>query len=60
MLTKEIVNDQIKQMPSEFTIDELFERLLVVDKINQGLREVENGNTISEEELDQKMAKWFI
>jgi len=59
MLTKELVNNQIKEMPNEFTLDELIERLLVVEKVNQGLKEVELGKTISEEELDKKMAKWF-
>ncbi|MBK7303928.1 MAG: hypothetical protein IPI90_11935 [Saprospiraceae bacterium] len=60
MLTKELVNSQIKNMPSEFTQDELTERLLVVEKVNQGLKEVDLGKTISEEELDKKMAKWFV
>lgn len=60
MLTKEIVNDQIKEMPREFTLDELIERLLVVEKVNQGMNEVELGKTISEEELDKKMEKWFV
>lgn len=59
MLTKEIVNDQIKEMPMEFTLDELIERLLVVEKISRGIKEVELGKTISEEELDKKMEKWF-
>ena len=59
MLTKELVNNQIKEMPNEFTLDELIERLLVVEKVNQGLNEVELGKTVSEEELDKKMAKWF-
>lgn len=60
MLTKELVNSQIKNMPSEFTLDELIERLLVVEKVNQGLKEVDLGKTISEEELDKKLAKWFV
>ena len=60
MLTNELVNNQIKEMPNEFTLDDLIETLLVVEKVNQGLKEVELGKTISEEELDKKMAKWFV
>ncbi|MBX7225673.1 MAG: hypothetical protein K1X55_06565 [Chitinophagales bacterium] len=37
MLTKELVSSQIKEMPNEFTLDELIERLLVIEKVNQGL-----------------------
>ncbi|MBK8242568.1 MAG: hypothetical protein IPK88_04015 [Saprospiraceae bacterium] len=59
MLTKEIINDQIKEMPDEFTIDELIESLLIVEKINQGLTELEQGKIITEDELDQRMAKLF-
>ena len=59
MLTKELVNSQIKEMPEEFTLDELIERLIIVEKVNRSLKEVEQGKTISEEELDKKMAKWF-
>ena len=59
MITKVIVNDQIKEMSDEFTLDELIERLLIVEKINQGLAELEQGKIITEGELDQRMAKWF-
>ena len=59
MLTKELVNSQIKEMPEEFTLDELIERLIIVEKVNRSLKEVEQGKTITEEELDEKMAKWF-
>lgn len=59
MLNKEIVNHPISEMPNEFTVDELIERLLVVEKVNQGLQEVEEGMIITEEELDQSMKKWF-
>ncbi|MCC7027017.1 MAG: hypothetical protein IT265_08680 [Saprospiraceae bacterium] len=59
MITKVMVNDQIKEMPDEFTLDELIERLLIVEKINQGLTELKQGKIITEDELDQRMAKWF-
>ncbi len=59
MLTKEIVNSQVSDMPSHFTLDELIERLIVVEKINEGIKEVELGRTLSEQELDIKMAEWF-
>ncbi|MBK7008404.1 MAG: hypothetical protein IPH94_03480 [Saprospiraceae bacterium] len=59
MLTKELVNSQIKEMPDEFTLDELIERLIIVEKVSRSLKEVEQGKTITEEELDEKMAKWF-
>lgn len=59
MLTKEAVNKQIKELPDEFTLDELIEKLLIIDKVNRGLLDVEEGRTVSETELDKRMAKWF-
>jgi len=59
MLTKEEVNKQIKELPDEFTLDELIEKLLIIDKVNRGLLDVEEGRTVSETELDKRMAKWF-
>ncbi|MFZ1705433.1 MAG: hypothetical protein WAT79_13880 [Saprospiraceae bacterium] len=60
MLTKEVVDEQLKEMPEQFTLDQLIERLLIVDKIQQGLKDVEEGNTLSEEEMDKVMGKWVV
>lgn len=49
MFTKEIVNNQIKEMPNEFTLEELIERLFAVEKVYQSLVQLEQGETISEE-----------
>ena len=60
MLTKEIVHSQVEEMPNEFTLDELIERLIVVEKNNRGLQDIEEGKILTEEELDKRMAKWFV
>jgi predicted transcriptional regulator len=59
MLTKEAVNNQIKELPDEFTLDDRIEKLLIIDKVNRGLLDVEEGRIVSETELDKRMAKWF-
>lgn len=59
MLTKHEVQNQINSMPNQFTLDEFIEKLIIIDKINQGLEDVLAGNVLTEEELDQEMAKWF-
>ncbi len=59
MLTKESVNKQIEELPEEFTLDELIERLLIVEKVNLGLKDVEEGRTVTEAELDKMMEQWF-
>jgi hypothetical protein len=59
MLTKELVDSQIEKLPKEFSVDELFERLIVVDKIEKGINDIKNGNFFTEEEMDIEFKKWF-
>lgn len=59
MLTKKVVNKQINELPEEFTLDQLIEKLLIVEKVNQGQKDVEEGRTVTEAELDKRMEQWF-
>jgi hypothetical protein len=36
MLTKTILKAQIEKFPEEFSIDELIDRLILIEKINKG------------------------
>ena len=58
MLVKEKVLETIRSLPDEFSLDELFERLILLEKINTGLQEVEEGKVVSQEEAKEKMKKW--
>ncbi|HEU0228434.1 MAG TPA: hypothetical protein VFQ86_11895 [Arachidicoccus soli] len=59
MITKEKLKLTLLQLPDQFTIDELIEHLILIDKIERGNKQSENGETISEEKLDREIAKWF-
>ncbi|WP_027303082.1 hypothetical protein [Rudanella lutea] len=59
MLTKDKLLDSIKDFPTEFSIDELVERLLFVQKIENGIMQGERGETYTTEELKGKLAKWL-
>lgn len=59
MLTKTILKKQIENFPEEFSIDELIERLVVIEKIQKANRQSENGEVISEKELDKETDLWF-
>ena len=59
MLTKDLVKEQIESFPNQFSIDELFEKLIVINKIEKGIEQSDNEDTISEEELDFEIKKWF-
>lgn len=59
MISKSKLKEQIEQLPDHFSIDELIDRLLFIEKIEKGKKQSENGEVISEEELDKDIKKWF-
>lgn len=59
MLTKTKLQEQIDRLPEEFSIDELIEKLILIDKIETGMKQSENGNVVSENEVQYKIEKWF-
>ncbi len=59
MLTKDILRDQIEKLPEQFSVDQLIERLILVDKIEKGIKDSNEGNVFTEAELDAELQKWF-
>ena len=59
MLTKKKLQEQIEKFPEEFSIDELVERLILIEKIENGLLQSERGEIISDSDLDKEVEKWF-
>ncbi len=59
MLTKSILEEQIKKIPEEFSIDELIEKLILVEKIENGNSQSINGKVITEQELEKETERWF-
>ena len=59
MLTKKRLQEQLDQFPEEFTIDELVERLIFMDKIEKSEKQSLNNETIPHEDVDAEILKWF-
>jgi len=59
MLTKEKVLETVQALPEEFSLDELVEHLIVLEKIDQGLKQVAEGKTKTTEEAKDAMQKWL-
>ena len=58
MITKEKVQDQLLHLGDEFSIDELIERLLLIEKIDRGLEQSKNNDVISDTELEKRTKEW--
>lgn len=58
MLTKEKVNRTIKNLPDSFTIDELIDELIFVERVEEGFQQSELGKVVSNEEVKLIIDKW--
>lgn len=59
MLTKQVLIQTIEKLPSSFTIDELLDKLIFIEKVNEGLKQSEQGKTVSKKEAEKKLSKWL-
>jgi len=59
MLTKDKLIAVADSLPSEFSIDELLEKLIVVQKIEEGLKQSANNQVVSTENAKRKLKKWL-
>ena len=58
MLTRELLQNTINHMPDEFTFDEILDEILLIEKIEVGLKQAEIGETVTEDELDLMVDSW--
>ncbi len=58
-MTKATLADALPELPDEFSIDELIERLLLIEKVENGRQQYQQGKTMSSEEVKNRMAAWL-
>lgn len=59
MITKEQLKLHIDSFPEKFTIDELIERLIFVEKLENRIELSKSQTVISEDDLKSNVKKWF-
>ena len=58
-MRKSTVIDIISKLPEEVSVDEIIERLIVLEKIERGQQHVKEGKVNTEDETKAKLAKWL-
>lgn len=58
MLTKNTVRQSMDNLPDSFTIDELIEQLIFLEKIEEGIRQSNNGKVLSNDVVKNMIEKW--
>jgi hypothetical protein len=59
MLTKKQVISAIKNMPDTFNTTELFDRVLLINKVEEGRQQISSGKGLSSDEAKKKLKKWL-
>ncbi len=58
MLTKEKLSKTVNELPDSFTIDELIDQLIFIEKVEEGIKQSESGKVISNEDVKLMIDKW--
>ena len=57
--TKQEVSDLLKRLPDDCTLEDVQYHLYVIQKIERGLKDAEEGRVYTQEEVEKMMAKWL-
>jgi predicted transcriptional regulator len=56
---KEEVRQILESLPDDATLEEIQYRVYVRQAIDAGLRDITEGRTLSQEEVEQRVARWI-
>ena len=60
MITKEQLIETINQLPLEFSLDEVIDKIVLLEKIEKGLQQSQKGKVTPDEDLDKKLPEWLV
>ncbi|MBA7521540.1 hypothetical protein ES705_13647 [subsurface metagenome] len=58
MLTKDKLRQSINKLPDSFTIDELIDQLIFIEKVEEGLEQSKERKVLSNENVKKIIEKW--
>ena len=56
-MKREKVIDAVKELPQEFDLEELMEKLIFVEKVEQGLKQLEEGKTVDHAQVKEMVKR---
>ncbi len=59
MLNREKIIETLKKMPDQVSLDEVLDRIILLDKIETGLEQSEKGQITPDDKLDNKFPEWL-
>ena len=56
---KQEVNELLKRLPEDCSLEDIQYHLYVLQKIDRGLKDAEEGRVYTQEEVEKMMTKWL-
>lgn len=56
---KQEVSDLLKRLPDDCTLEDVQYHLYVLQKIERGLKDAEEGRVYTQEEVEKMMTRWL-
>ena len=60
MLTKENIISTINNLDEPIELDDVLDKILLLEKIEKGMEQSEKGQVISDEDLDKRLETWLV
>lgn len=57
-MQKSTILETLNELPNKFDLDDFLERLIVIEKIDEGMEDSKAGKTISHDKVKKMVAKW--
>ena len=59
MIKKSMILKALEEFPEEIAVDDLIDRLLFLEKVERGLQQIDEGRTVSHDEVKAEMEQWL-
>jgi hypothetical protein len=59
-ITKEKLIETIKDLPESFSLEDLFERLILLQKIESGIEQSKSDQVLSTADARAKLSQWLL
>jgi predicted transcriptional regulator len=56
---KEEVQKMLEQLPDDVSFEDIQYHIYVREKIERGLKDIDEGRVLSQEEIEERMSKWL-
>jgi hypothetical protein len=59
MISKEVLLRSIENLPDKFSLDDLLDRIVLLQKIDIGLEQSKAGKVVSTKQAKKELKKWL-